>query len=120
GVKSLDCRQDGMALGAGPRESWLFNSTIQGIENADVVLLVGSNPRLEAPVFNARLRKRWLAGALRVGVIGEAADLTYDYDHLGAGPASLAGLTRSKSDFVTALKGAQNPAIIVGAGALTR
>ncbi len=120
GVKSLDCRQDGMALGAGPRESWLFNSTIQGLENADVVLLVGSNPRLEAPVLNARLRKRWLAGALRVGVIGEAADLTYDYDHLGAGPASLTGLARSKSDFVTALKGASNPAIIVGAGALTR
>jgi NADH-quinone oxidoreductase subunit G len=120
GVKSLDCRQDGMALSAGPRESWLFNSTIQGLENADVVLLVGSNPRLEAPVLNARLRKRWLAGALRVGVIGEAADLTYDYDHLGAGPASLTGLARSKSDFVTALKGASNPAIIVGAGALTR
>ncbi len=62
GVKSLDCRQDGMALGAGPRESWLFNSTIAGIEDADVILLVGTNPRLEAPVLNARLRKRWLAG----------------------------------------------------------
>jgi NADH-quinone oxidoreductase subunit G len=120
GVTSLDCRQDGMALGGGPRESWLFNSTIQGIENADVVLLVGSNPRLEAPVLNARLRKRWLAGALRVGVVGEAADLSYAYDHLGAGPASLAGLARSKSDFVAALKAAKAPAIIVGAGALNR
>ena len=67
GVSNLDCRQDGMVLGDGPRESWLFNSTLAGIEEADVVLLVGSNPRLEAPVFNARLRKRWLAGALRVG-----------------------------------------------------
>jgi NADH-quinone oxidoreductase subunit G len=120
GVKNLDCRQDGMALGDGPRESWLLNSTIQGLESADVILLVGSNPRLEAPVLNARLRKRWLAGALRVGVIGEAADLTYAYDHLGAGPASLTGLSRSKAEFVTALKGAKNPAIIVGAGALGR
>jgi NADH-quinone oxidoreductase subunit G len=120
GVTSLDCRQDGMALGAGPRESWLFNSTIQGLEDADVILLVGSNPRLEAPVLNARIRKRWLAGATRVGVIGEAVDLTYSYDHLGAGAASLSGLTRSKSEFVAALKGARKAAIIVGAGALSR
>ncbi|WP_309646355.1 NADH-quinone oxidoreductase subunit NuoG [Phenylobacterium sp.] len=120
GVTNLDCRQDGMALGAGPRESWLLNSTIAGIENADVILLVGANPRLEAPVFNARLRKRWLAGALRVGVIGEQADLTYGYDYLGAGPETLAGLAKSKSDFVKALKDAKAPAIIVGAGALAR
>ncbi|MDO9432125.1 MAG: NADH-quinone oxidoreductase subunit NuoG [Phenylobacterium sp.] len=120
GVKNLDCRQDGMALGAGPRESWLLNSTIAGIEDADVILLVGTNPRLEAPVFNARLRKRWLAGALRVGVIGEQTDLTYGYDYLGAGPQTLSGLSRDKSDFVTALKDAKKPAIIVGAGALAR
>jgi NADH-quinone oxidoreductase subunit G len=120
GVKNLDCRQDGMALGAGPRESWLLNSTIAGIEEADVILLVGTNPRLEAPVFNARLRKRWMAGALRVGVIGEQADLTYGYDYLGAGPQTLSGLSRAKNDFVTALKGAKKPAIIVGAGALAR
>ena len=120
GSANIDCRQDGMALGAGPRESWLMNSTIAGIEDADVILLVGTNPRLEAPVFNARLRKRWLAGALRVGVIGEQADLTYKYDYLGAGAATLSGLSRAKSDFVAALKGAKNPAIIVGAGALSR
>jgi NADH-quinone oxidoreductase subunit G len=120
GVQSTDCRQDGMALGDGPRESWLFNSTIHGIEDADVVLLVGTNPRLEAPVLNARLRKRWLAGALRIGVIGPQADLTYPHDYLGAGPSTLSGLAKSKSDFVTALKGAKAPAIIVGAGALTR
>lgn len=120
GVKSLDCRQDGMVLGAGQRESWLFNSSIQGIEDADFVLLVGSNPRLEAPVLNARLRKRWLAGALQVGVIGPQADLTYSYTHLGDGAAALSSLSKSKSDFVTGLKAAKNPAIIVGAGALTR
>jgi NADH-quinone oxidoreductase subunit G len=120
GVQSTDCRQDGMALGDGPRESWLFNSTLAGIEDADVILLVGTNPRLEAPVLNARLRKRWIAGALKVGVIGEQADLTYGYDYLGAGPASLSGLSRQKNDFVKALKDAKAPAIIVGAGALAR
>ncbi|HEX5378702.1 MAG TPA: NADH-quinone oxidoreductase subunit NuoG [Phenylobacterium sp.] len=120
GSPNLDCRQDGMALGTGPRESWLFNSTIAGIENADVILLVGTNPRLEAPVMNARLRKRWMAGALKVGVIGEQADLTYGYEYLGAGPQTLAGLAKSKSDFVKALKDARSPAIILGAGALAR
>jgi len=120
GVASIDCRQDGMTLGDGPRESWLFNSTIAGIEDADVILFVGTNPRVEAPVLNARLRKRWVAGALRVGVVGEAADLTYAYDYLGAGPASLAGLAKDKGDFVKALKAAKAPAIIIGAGALTR
>ncbi|WP_372787073.1 NADH-quinone oxidoreductase subunit NuoG [Phenylobacterium sp.] len=120
GVQSTDCRQDGMALGAGPRQSWLFNSTIHGIEDADVVLLVGVNPRLEAPVLNARLRKRWLAGALRVGVIGEQADLTYSYDYLGSGPKTLGGLAKLKNGFVDALKAAKAPAIVVGAGALAR
>jgi NADH-quinone oxidoreductase subunit G len=120
GVQSLDCRQDGMALGAGPRESWLFNTTIHGIEDADVILLVGTNPRVEAPVLNARLRKRWVAGAVRIGVIGEQADLTFNYDYLGAGPQSLSGLAKAKSDFVKAFKDAKAPAIIVGAGALAR
>ena len=119
-VELTSAGDEGEALGAGPRESWLLNSTIAGIEEADVILLVGTNPRVEAPVFNARLRKRWLAGALRVGVIGEQADLTYSYDYLGAGPQTLTGLSRAKNDFVTALKGAKKAAIIVGAGALAR
>ncbi|HEY3951113.1 NADH-quinone oxidoreductase subunit NuoG [Phenylobacterium sp.] len=120
GVRSTDCRQDGMQLGAGPRASWLFNSSIAGIEAADVVLFVGVNPRLEAPVLNARLRKRWLAGALKVGVVGEAVDLTYPYEHLGAGPKNLAGLGKAKSDFNHALRGANSAAIVIGAGALNR
>jgi NADH-quinone oxidoreductase subunit G len=122
---SFDCNQDGAPLGQGPRQGWLFNSTIAGIEDVDVVLLVGTNPRLEAPVLNTRLRKRWLNGHMRIGVIGEQADLTYDYDYLGAGPDSLTGLTKTRilkgtPDFAKALKGAERPAIIVGMGALGR
>ena len=120
GVKSLDCRQDGLVLGDGPRESWLFNSTLEGIEEADVILLIGANPRVEAPVFNARLRKQWLAGHLRVGVVGEGVDLSYGYDHVGRGPADLAGLLENGSAFAAAFKGAKRPAIILGQGALTR
>jgi len=120
GVTSLDCRQDGLVLGAGPRESWLFNATLEGIEQADAILLVGTNPRLEAPVFNARLRKLWLTGKATIGVIGEAADLTYGYHHLGVGPSVIGGLAAGESDFAKAFNSAQRPAIIIGQGALTR
>ncbi|MBD3835261.1 NADH-quinone oxidoreductase subunit NuoG [Brevundimonas sp.] len=115
GSANTDCRQDGAALGYGPRESWLFNSGLQGVENADAVLLIGVNPRVEAPLLNARLRKAWLKGGLEVGVIGEQADLTYGYSYLGAGSKTLAKLPKSAMDFLTK---AERPAIIVGAGAL--
>ena len=119
GSANTDCRQDGMALGAGPRESWLFNAAIAGLEEADVVLLVGTNPRFEAPVLNARLRRRWLAGALQVGLVGEAADLTYEFEHLGDTAAALATLAKSRSGFAKVLKGAKAPALVIGAGALS-
>src|SRR3954470_7951977 len=91
GSVSIDCRQHGAALDpANGRASYLFNPTIAGIEQADGIMLIGTNPRREAPVLNARIRKRWRASNLKIGVIGEKADLTYDYAYLGAGPDSLA------------------------------
>jgi NADH-quinone oxidoreductase subunit G len=120
GVTSVDCRTDGAPLGDGPRENWLFNTTIEGLEQADAILLVGANPRTEAAVLNARIRKIWLTGRTRVGVIGRAIDLTYDYDHLGVGGEALSGLASGEGDFHKALKAAQRPAIILGAGALAR
>lgn len=119
GSANTDCRQDGMALGAGPRESWLFNAAIAGLDEIDAVLLVGTNPRFEAPVLNARLRRRWLAGDLAVGLVGEAADLTYDYEHLGDTAAALTALAKARSGFAKVLKGAKAPALIIGAGALS-
>ena len=117
GVKSLDCRQDGAKLGFGPRESWLFNTTIAGIETLDRLLLIGTNPRREAPLLNARIRKAWLKGKLNVGLIGEAADLRYGYDYLGAGPASLRKLVEGEGEF---FKDAKSVGIVVGQGALAR
>ena len=115
GIASIDCRQDGSSLGeAGGRAGYLFNTTIAGIEEADAIMLIGTNPRLEAPVLNARIRKRWLKGNLLVGVIGEKADLTYGYNYLGAGPESLARFV----DHAPAQK--QKPMIIIGQGALAR
>ena len=120
GVKNLDCRQDGARIGEGARESWLFNSTIAGLDECDALLLIGTNPRLESPVLNARIRKNWVAHNLSIGLIGERADLTYSHEHLGAGPASLTALLKDKKGFGKTLAEAQKPMIIVGAGALAR
>jgi NADH-quinone oxidoreductase subunit G len=121
GVASIDCRQDGTKLHPRHgRASYIFNSTVQGIEEADAVLLVGSDPRREAPVLNARIRKRWRMGPLPVGVIGEAVDLTFPVQHLGAGPETLAGIVDGSHSFAQVLKDAKKPLIIVGQGALSR
>ena len=97
GSANLDCRQDGTALDPGwGRASYLFNATIAGIDEADGLMIIGSNPRKEAPVLNARIRKRWRTGGLKIGVIGERADLTYDYAYLGAGTETLASFPRSR------------------------
>ena len=119
GVKNIDCRQDGSKLG-GARQSYLFNSTIDGIESADVVLIIGSNPRLEASLVNTRLRKAWIAGGMDIGVIGEADDFTYEYDHIGTSPADIQALIKETKGFAKKLKSAKNPAIIIGSGALAR
>lgn len=120
GVKSLDCRQDGAKIGAGPRQGYLFNATIAGISKADAILLIGTNPRLEAPVLNARIRQRWLNSDCQIAVIGEAADLTYPYEHLGNGPDAIAALAKKRSGFIKTLKDAKNPIIILGNAATAR
>ena len=118
GVSNIDCRQDGAKLGAGPRASWLFNTTLAGVEDADAALLVGTNPRLEAPLLNARLRKGWLQGKTRIGLVGPRTELSYPHDHLGAGPDSLRAL--GETEFGRAFAAARRPLVILGAGALTR
>jgi len=120
GSSNIDCRQDGAKVDPAVRASYLFNSTIAGIDDADALLIIGANPRIEAAVLNARIRRRWRAGNFRIGVIGEAADLTYRYDHLGAGVDTLRELVGGRHSFADVLKNAERPMIIVGPGALTR
>jgi NADH-quinone oxidoreductase subunit G len=102
------------------RASYIFNPTIAGIDQADALLIVGSNPRREAAVLNARIRKRWRTGQLKVGLIGDKADLTYPYDHIGAGTDSLSDLAAGKHSFADVLKGAKHPIVLVGAGVAGR
>jgi NADH-quinone oxidoreductase subunit G len=121
GVTNIDCRQDGSKLiPAWGRASYTFNATVAGIEKADALLIVGSNPRREAAVLNARIRKRWRAGRFPVGLIGDKADLTYTYDYLGAGPETLAEVASGRHPFADTLKKAERPLILIGSGALAR
>jgi NADH-quinone oxidoreductase subunit G len=110
---------DGFDPKAG-RASYIFNPGIAGIDQADALLIVGSNPRREAAVLNARIRKRWRSGQLKIGVIGAKADLTYSYDYLGAGMDSLGDLAAGKNAFADVLKNAKNPLVLVGAGVAAR
>ncbi|HLH95256.1 MAG TPA: NADH-quinone oxidoreductase subunit NuoG [Xanthobacteraceae bacterium] len=120
-VGNLDCRQDGASLDpAWGRATYLFNPTIAGIETADALLIIGANPRREAAVLNARIRKRWRMGNFPIGLIGERADLTYAYDYLGAGPETLGEIAAGRHAFVDTLKTAARPLILVGSGALAR
>ena len=119
-VGNIDCRQDGSSFDpAWGRASYLFNATIAGIDAADALVIVGSNPRKEAPILNARIRKRWRAGKFPIGVIGPKADLTYTYDYLGAGPETLAV---ADAAFLRRYACGRRsiPMILVGAGALAR
>jgi NADH-quinone oxidoreductase subunit G len=116
GVKNTDCRPAGARYGAdGVREHYLLNPTLMGVEDADALLLVGTNPRVEAAVWNARIRKSWLWGELKVAVIGEAVDLTYPYEHLGTGADALSSDAAAKF-----LSGAKKPMVVVGEAAACR
>jgi len=115
GVSNIDARFPGSPLHPKHgRASYVFNSTIAGIEDADAIIIIGSNPRLESPVLNARIRKRYVRGDVFIGVVGEQADLTYPYEYLGAGPDSFAKSVEK------ALTGKQKPIFVIGQGALNR
>jgi NADH dehydrogenase/NADH:ubiquinone oxidoreductase 75 kD subunit (chain G) len=88
GSSNIDCRQDGAKIG-GKRAGYLFNSTIAGIDDADALLIIGSNPRIEAAVLNARIRRNWLSSRMPIGVMGPKIDLTYDADFFGEAQSNL-------------------------------
>jgi len=119
-VANRDCRQEGAMLPSENRADYLFNTTIAGIEHADLILLVGANPRKEAALVNARIRKRFLKGGLAVHNIGVAAELTYPVTQLGADARVISEIASGKHALSDALKNAKNPMIIIGASALAR
>lgn len=120
GCNNMDCRQDGANYDVSTRVAYVMNSSIAGIDQADAIVLIGVNPRHEAAVLNARIRKRWLRGGMRVAVVGAAVDLGYPYQHIGNTPQSLLDLTTERHAYAQILKNAKNPMVIVGAHALSR
>lgn len=125
GTPHFDCRQDGTCHNADNRSSYIFNSTINGIEEADFILLLASNVRHEAPIINARIRKRYLQQGLPgkdlgIAVIGPAYDLTYPYEHLGSHAPTLKEIHEGSHPICEKLAKAKKPLLIVGQGALNR
>ena len=117
GSNYFDCRFDNAQFIENSPDSYKFNSTIQEIENADAILLVGSNPRWEAAVLNARIRKAYIENNCKIGLIGPKIDLTYNYQHLSNSLEYLNNLN-DKSDFGKILKNSKNPLIILGTSAI--
>lgn len=111
GVKNFDCRLSGEKLSAEDVSSYLFNTKISGIDQADACLLIGVNPRKDAPILNARIRKRFLSKKLKVMAVGVDADLTYAYENLGSDISALKNVD---------LSAYKNPMIIVGHDVVTR
>ena len=109
----VECRTDGAKLPAGNRSAYVGTATIEDIDSAKAIMLIGTNPAVEAPVLNARIRKAWIAGA-KIGFVGEAADLTYEYFHLGTGRDDLVKMAASAH---TDAHG-KDTIVIVGQGAL--
>ncbi len=120
GSPNLDCRQDGANYDVSTRAASIMNSGIAGIEESDAIVLIGTNPRHEGTLVNARIRKRWLRGGCRVGVIGATVDLGYPYQSIGTTPQGIADLMFGKHAFAAILKNAKKPMFILGAGALAR
>ena len=111
---TVECRVDGVKLPSGNRSAYVGTARIEDIDSAEMIQLIGTNPRAEAPVLNARIRKAWLRGA-DVGLIGEAVDLTYDYAHVGTDRKALDKLVKKK---ITKATREKNTLVIVGQGAL--
>ncbi len=121
GVRSIDCRAPHEALDpSAGRAGYVFNTSIERIDEADAILIVGSNPRIEAPVLNARIRRRWRQGGIQIGLVGHNTSLTYDAVHIGNGTQSLAELADGKHAFAKVIADAKRPMVIVGAGAYAR
>lgn len=120
GSDNVWCEGTAVGVDADLRYSYLMNSSISGLENADLFLLVGTQPRVEAAMVNARICKTVRASNAKVAYIGPPADFNYDCKHLGTGPDTLKEIAEGRHPFCSALKNAKNPAIIVGAGLFNR
>jgi len=120
GSDRIECRQDGAALDASARAGYIMNTGIASIEQADYALLIGTNPRLEAPLVNTRIRKAVIKNGLKVGNIGPEVDLTYKVEQFGDDASLVKSAKGGRHAISKLLKAAEKPMIIVGQDALKR
>ncbi|KAK0597608.1 hypothetical protein LWI29_026842 [Acer saccharum] len=120
GSNNVWCEGTGTQPNADLRSGYIMNTSISGLEKADVILLVGTQPRVEAAMVNARINKTVRANNAKVGYIGPETDFNYDCQHLGTGPNTLKEIAEGRHPFFSAISNAKNPVIIVGAGVFER
>ena len=120
GSQNYESRLDNAKIDPKVRSSYIFNSGISNIENCDSILLVGTNPRWEASILNARIRKQYLNNDIAIALIGNKKNLTYDYEYLGNSLKILENLYNDKINFSEKLKKSKKPMIIIGLSAISR
>jgi len=118
GSKNLECRQDRIYINPLERMNYIFNSTINGIENSDLILLVGTNPRLEATILNARIRKAYVKNKIKIYSIGNPGDLTYPYKNIGSNTSVIKEIVSGTHEISEKIKKAKKPIVIIGDSAL--
>ena len=118
GSNNIESRSDHIYLNPQKRENYLFNSTINGIEEADFILLIGSNPRYEATILNARIRKAYIQNKTKIISLNDVGDLTYPYDYLDGNIENIKKIIDDKHEISNLIKDAKNPLIIFGQSAL--
>ena len=118
GSKNLECRQDRIYLNPEDRMNYIFNSSINGIEESDLILLVGTNPKLEATILNARIRKSYLKNKVKIYSIGNPGDLTYPYENIGSSTSIIEKITSDTHEISIKIKKSKKPMIIIGESAL--
>lgn len=120
GSENIDCRQDGATYSNSDRANYIFNTSIMKAEEADLCIIIGSNPRLEAPLLCSRLRKAVRHNNMKVLVIGEEVDLAMPYKYLGQSPWILKQIVEDQHPIANNLQGFKKPMLIVGSGAMAR
>ena len=118
GSKNLECRQDRIYINPKERMNYIFNSSINGIEQSDLVLLIGTNPRLEATILNSRIRKAYVKNNLKIYSIGDPGNLTYPYEIIGSTTATIRDIASGLNKFSNKIKKSKKPLVILGESAL--
>jgi len=118
GSPNLECRQDKIYINPNERMNYIFNSSIKGIEDSDLILLVGTNPRLEATILNARIRKAYIKNKIKIYSVGNPGDLTYPYQNIGSNTSIIKEIAMGVHSISDKIKRSKKPIVIIGESAL--